>query len=501
MSNLYEFVRYPGKPFPQTHPERLAAMAILHGMEPANIHAARVLEIGCCDGGNLIPVALSSPGSEFVGIDLTESDIFQARQTAADLALTNIQFHVMDLCDLPGPLGLFDYILVHGLYSWVPPAVREKLLAVIQASLTPNGVAFVSYNAQPGGHVRQMVREMLLFHVGDVREPAAKIARAREFIAFLGAALERGNQPAIFRKQIQLLMNQSDHSLFHDDLAEHYHPVYFHEFLAHAHRSGLQYLSESGYFVTRPENLGSEAGPAYAQIAASFEGNPIPTVQYMDFMRCSYFHQTLLCHSNVVLERDVRAERMKQFFFYSPAERVPPEPGADPNEETFEGIQGSRITTSSPFVRALNHALIDAYPRALHYSELPGADVSEPAGDVSEKELCGTLLALLNMGIISHAMESPHFCVAAGERPLASPLARWQSAHNRPLTDLRRSQTGVATELQAALIPLLDGTRTRADLLGQLSPDLFRSCENPESRLDMLEEALTVIGHRCLLVS
>jgi 2-polyprenyl-3-methyl-5-hydroxy-6-metoxy-1,4-benzoquinol methylase len=494
MSNLYEFVRYPGKPFPQTHPDRLAAMAILHGMEPANFQSARVLEIGCCDGGNLLPIALSCPASDFTGIDLTESDIADARQTAADLALTNIHFHVMDLTDLPGPLGQFDYILVHGLYSWVPPPIREKMLAVIQASLSPNGVAFVSYNANPGGHVRQLVRDMLLFHVGDVQDPAAKIARAREFIEFFSSAIERSNQPKIVRNQIRLLQNQSDHSIFHDDLAEHYYPVYFHEFVAHANRCGLQYLSESGYFVTRPENLGSEAGPAYAQIAASFGGNAVPTVQYQDFMRCSYFHQTLLCHSDIVLDRNVRPERMKRFYFYSPADVVPPEPEADPEEEVFESVQGSRISSKSPFVRGLLHALIAAYPRSLPYSEFP-------SHGVTEEEVCGTLLALLNMGIVSHSMDSPQFSVPGGEQPVASPLARWQAARNRPLTDLRRSQTGVSTLLQVALIPLLDGTRTRADLLTQISPDLFPPDAAPEARPALLDEAITAIGYRCLLLS
>src|SRR5277367_3482122 len=104
MSNSsYELVRYVGYPFAQTHPDRLATMAALFGMTPVPIHRARVLEIGCCDGGNLIPMALTLPDSEFVGIDLTEIDIIRARETAAALNLTNVQFHALDLTTLPGP--------------------------------------------------------------------------------------------------------------------------------------------------------------------------------------------------------------------------------------------------------------------------------------------------------------------------------------------------------------------------------------------------------------
>ena len=65
----YDILPYPCFPYPQTHPNRLAVMGILHGMSPASVESCRVLEIGCSEGANLIPMAYAIPGSEFVGFD------------------------------------------------------------------------------------------------------------------------------------------------------------------------------------------------------------------------------------------------------------------------------------------------------------------------------------------------------------------------------------------------------------------------------------------------
>ena len=154
--NPYDEVPYPSQSYASTYPDYLRTHGILRGMNPAAAARCRVLELGCGAGGNLLPMALTLPQSKFIGIDLAAEPILEGKRLIAAAGLTNITLLQGDVCNLTADLGRFDYIIAHGLYSWVPPAVREKLLAVIQASLTPNGVAFVSYNAQPGGHVRQM---------------------------------------------------------------------------------------------------------------------------------------------------------------------------------------------------------------------------------------------------------------------------------------------------------------------------------------------------------
>ena len=159
--SLYDEVPYPGRAFAQTHPDRLATMATLYGLQPAPPSACRVLELGCGDGGNLLPMALALPESTFVGIDVAAGAIERARSLADDLDLENISFELLGIEHYEAPPGSFDYVIAHGVYSWVPEQVRDDLLAVCGRLLSEHGVAYVSYNSMPGHRTRQTLRDML----------------------------------------------------------------------------------------------------------------------------------------------------------------------------------------------------------------------------------------------------------------------------------------------------------------------------------------------------
>ena len=94
------------------------------------VGACRVLEIGCGDGSNLIPMACHLPESRFAGVDLSAAAIAKGRRTIDDLGLANINLVAADLRDIGPDYGSFDYIIAHGVYSWVPAPVRDGLLAV-----------------------------------------------------------------------------------------------------------------------------------------------------------------------------------------------------------------------------------------------------------------------------------------------------------------------------------------------------------------------------------
>src|SRR3954471_21234556 len=153
--NTYDDVPYSNHPYAQTHPDRLATLAILHGVEPPDPYNARVMEVGCGAGGNLLAMAASAPGIHAVGVDLAREPIEEARRAAGAIPLTNAEFHRRDVRELTSaPFGRFGYIVAHGLYSWIPPDAQDALLAAIAAALEPSGVAYVSFNAHPGGYFR-----------------------------------------------------------------------------------------------------------------------------------------------------------------------------------------------------------------------------------------------------------------------------------------------------------------------------------------------------------
>ena len=163
--NVYDAVRYSNNPYAQTHPERLATVAILHGLAPPDPFHARVLEIGCGAGGNLMAMAAATPGIRATGVDLAAEPIAEGRRAIAEIGLGNIELRQGDLRDLvDGSLGEFDYIVAHGVYSWVPTDARDALLATIPRAWRRDGVAYVSFNANPGGYFRRMLRDVGRWH-------------------------------------------------------------------------------------------------------------------------------------------------------------------------------------------------------------------------------------------------------------------------------------------------------------------------------------------------
>src|SRR5215475_10805167 len=184
-ASRYDSVLYPSYTHPQTHPNRLSVIGTLASLTPAPPARCRVLELGCGDATNLVPMAWTLPNSEFVGLDLAALPIVKGQETVAALGLRNLRLVQADITAINGDWGKFDYIIAHGLYSWVPHEVREHLLELCRVLLAPQGIAFVSYNALPGGHMRSMLREMMLFHVRGFESPEDRIDQARALAQFL----------------------------------------------------------------------------------------------------------------------------------------------------------------------------------------------------------------------------------------------------------------------------------------------------------------------------
>ena len=186
MATAYDEIPYANLPFAQTRPAVLATVATLHGLTPPDPREARVLELGCGAGANLAGIAAADPGVRAVGVDLAPTAVEVAQATAAAAGLENVTFDVGDVLALTeGELGEFDYVIVHGLYAWAPEHVREAVLAACRSHLSPDGIAYLSYTAHPGGHMRQMLREMAQWHARGLEEPLERAERARGLFTLL----------------------------------------------------------------------------------------------------------------------------------------------------------------------------------------------------------------------------------------------------------------------------------------------------------------------------
>ena len=264
-ASSYDVLEYPPRPFVQTHPDRLATLATLFGLSPTPPARCRVLELGCGVGGNLLPMAAALPGATFVGIDNAAVPIARARELTERLGLGNVSFHPVGIEAYEPPAEPFDYVIAHGVYSWVPEPVRDALLALCARVLSPDGVAYVSYNALPGGHLRQMLRGVLAAGLGGVEEPRERVAAARRFLALLVEAGEADDElvPTLGRAAREVI-DRDDAFLFHDVLADDNQPYYLHEFVASAKAHGLAYLAEAQFSEMQVDVLPASLQPVLA---------------------------------------------------------------------------------------------------------------------------------------------------------------------------------------------------------------------------------------------
>ena len=496
MPTIYDEVLYPNMPFAQTHPDRLATLAILFGMEPAPLAGCRVLELGCGNGENLIPMAYQYPAGEFLGIDAAGMAVQAGNREIATLGLTNIRLDHRDILEAGPELGTFDYVIAHGFYSWVPEPVRDQLFAITRASLAPQGVAFVSYNALPGGRLRQMFREMMLFHLGGARELDPRIHGAREIVQWFMACQAGLGESGLLPSQVESIMERQAECLYHDELGEIYHPVYFQEFLAHAGRFGLQFLSEANFSDMEPGKL--PAG-VVAEVERVAGGNRIRRDQYFDFMKCRMFRQTLLCRQDVVLPDAPDLSRVRLLHAASAAKPVSDRPDLRPGvAEEFRGGHGSGVTAAHPFAKAVMQILCGAWPQTLSFTGLLAAATQLTSEDATPAGLADILYATYAAGVIElHA--APAQCVAqVSQFPVASPLARSQANRGRLIATMRHTTIEALDEKVRLLISLLDGEHDFAALARELAPVLQLPeaglSRGIQAHLELLANAGVLVG-------
>ena len=109
------------------------------------------------------PFALENPKAEVVGIDLSNVQIEEGNRIIEFLNLENIRLIHQNVLEFDEKLGKFDYIICHGVFSWVNEEVQRGILNVIKNHLSENGSAILSYNTYPGWKNLEVARDVMLF--------------------------------------------------------------------------------------------------------------------------------------------------------------------------------------------------------------------------------------------------------------------------------------------------------------------------------------------------
>lgn len=479
--NSYDAVPYPGVSFAGTHPNRLATIATLLGMCPPPISHCRVLELGCGRGRNLIPMAYGLPESEFIGIDLSARQIADGQAMVDALGLQNITLKQFNLLDVTTDFGQFDYIIAHGVYSWVAATVQDKLLAICQQHLTSTGVAYISYNTYPGWHLVAIVRELMQFRTRRLTEPAKRAAQAKAALQFMAQSIPIKNnlngqtlQPymGFLQKYVAMWGDQADGFLLHDELGEINEPIYFHQFVQRAKCHNLQYLAEAEF---RANLLITSLPVEVVKTLQAMASDLIELEQYLDFLYNRTFRQTLLCRQEVDLNRRLKPELLTHLYVASRAEVVSPESDLQAIAATqFRSFDAVTLSTAHPLSKAAMHCLIEIWPRGVAFETLVEmANERLGIGEASSEDVQKLAANLLNLygrsgaGLAALYVHPPAVATAISTRPIASPVARFDALATFRATNLYHEQINL-TPLEAHLLGYLDGSHDRASLLNML---------------------------------
>ena len=474
--NSYDVVPYESLPFAQSHPNRLATIATLLGLTPTPLEHCRVLELGCASGGNLLPMAEMFPGSQFVGVDASGGQIADGQRTLDAVGAPNLHLLHRNILDVDDQLGSFDYILTHGVYSWVPPAVQEKILEICARQLTPQGVAYVSYNTYPGWRMRGLVRDLMCYRARGFASPEDKIREALALLEFLAQSVppEQDAYGLVLKDELKRLRSNNASYVLHEYLEDENRPAYFHEFMEQAQRQGLQYLGEADFNSMSIGNFPPPVEAGLRQLAADI----VQLEQVMDFVRNRRFRQTLLCHQQVVLDRSLPAERVFGLYVASASEPQGGPIDVGTRDSVTFRAPASTLTTDEPWLKAALVQLRQVWPGRVAFRELLKAaqrrldpqGSETPCSAREERALGAALLRCYAARHVDLSVQPTPCALQVPERPRAPRLARQQVSTGSDVTNLWHAAVTVSG-LARHLLRYLDGNSDRAALTELLYQD------------------------------
>ncbi|MCI0464302.1 MAG: class I SAM-dependent methyltransferase [Gemmataceae bacterium] len=463
----YDELPYQSHPISASHPERLAAIATLRGLTPVPVTGCRVLELGCAAGGNLIPMAVTLPDSHFVGIDLSRRQVADGQADLDALGLKNVELLHLSITDVGPEMGLFDYIICHGVYSWVPAFVQDKILRICKENLSPQGLAYISYNTYPGWHITGILRDMVLYQTRACAGPVEKVRAARAWLTFLGEALaaDSGAYATLLKPKLEQLARLSDSYLLHEYLEEANEALYFHQFVERAAERGLQPLGDAHFGSGLSGGLSPEAQAALERVASTHLG----VAQNVDVLQLRSFRQGLVCHDGVRLQPEPSPDAARQLYAASAVKAQGAEPDVRSDAEAdFKTPDGSVLGTRDPILKAVLVSLEQAWPMAMPFEALCAGVWGRLGGVVPEGAVAVRLLRAFETDLVQLLAGPSRFVTTVSARPLASPWARWLALSGRRVTDLRHESVALE-DFDRLVIRYLDGDHDQEATLGELT--------------------------------
>ena len=299
--NTYSELLYKSNPFNYTVPALLEANGKLYGLTPKDSRKARVLELGSSFGGNIITQALYNPEAEYVGIDLTAEQVRKGNEIIEKIGLTNIKLIEKNILDVNEDFGKFDYIIVHGVFSWVPENVKDKIIKICNENLNEEGIAYISYNTYPGWKEPDKIREMMIYankyfpeiSLGD------KNQRGKAFISIVAEQMkiyeDISKKKGDFIKQIEEVVGMQDYYVAHEYCEDLNNPLYLNEFVDLIKKGNLEYISDVALRLSIISTYNKDTVDKLQQLS---QGDHVIKEQCLDYILDTKFRRSLVCKNS-----------------------------------------------------------------------------------------------------------------------------------------------------------------------------------------------------------
>ncbi|MEH6421131.1 methyltransferase regulatory domain-containing protein [Pseudomonas sp. CGJS7] len=461
IGSSYDQLPYRSAAFALTAPEHLQAVASLFGVKAPDPRHARVLELGCAAGGNLLPFAAANPRARAVGVDLSQVQIGHGRELAAELGLDNIDLRCMSIADIDRDLGSFDYIVCHGVYSWVPAEVQDAILRVCKRHLNQDGIAYVSYNTYPGWKAKEVIRDAMILRGGERGSAQERLAYARGMIEFMHRHARAGSVlKQSLDENIDMVLRGDESYLHHEFLELCNAPCYFRDFLARAQPHGLAYLAEAGISGMFASSYGEEIAAPLLRECTDQPG----LEQMLDFLRNRTFRQTLLMHGGRQVRYAIDDARLMDLHI---AGEFVAESGAGEGSYRAECSQQT-FTVHNRVGHETVRRLNQAWPSTVPVRSLAAVVAAETGA--SAQQVLAMIDFLLTRGAVRFRL-TPLDIPLPGERPRVPAPIRALARRNAQaptqvgLFNRWHDHVVPAGPVDSLVLELADGILTRAQLV------------------------------------
>jgi len=474
---------------PFAHPARLRARALAHGFGGATLDAFRYLELRCGPGANLLPLARQFPEARFVGVEPDGQLLAQARARAEEAELPNVALFDSDKAAL-ADADRFDYVLAHGIYSWVEQAEQRALLETCEAALAAEGVACVSYNTLPGWSVRGVVRDLMM-RAARGKSGEARLVAARSLATKLHRHTE-GDHPylALFGAELALVHDKPDAELLDDHLADHNEALYFDQFVERADAAGLSYVGEM--LPATPDGaMDMQLVPELMQQGLSRR----EAEQCLDALSYRQLRASLLCRQGPQLTPLPELATLAHSGYYAGRLAATDEPLLGPDKMLrFQAHTGVVIEADQPLLKASLLVLAAAWPQGLTAQAIVSSamallrerELPDAASQADMDSTVADLAQLCRRQQLELLPWTPEVRRDAPAKPRLAPLTRLEAQRTSIVTSARHEPV----ELDAVtrvVAQRLDGSCDPATLVRELSDRIDAGALTVEPELPLAE--------------